>query len=342
MERSTIQVLVVDDFEPLRRLLSSMLQTMRELQVISEASDGWEAVRKAQELQPDLILLDIGLPKLNGIEAARRIREHAPKAKILCLSVNRSPDIAREVLRTGADGYVVKADAARDLLPAVEAVLKGRLFVSASVAGHDLTNPAADHSANTPGREKVVTFPPKNVKISPHNVGFYPDDASLVDGFAHFVEAALRGGKTVIVIATESHQTSLLERLRADSVDVDAAVEQGSYIPLNAADTLSTIMVNDVPDPARFMEEAGHLLAAAVHSANGRHPRVAVCGECDPPLSTLGDGEAAIRLEQLWNEVAARYEVEILCGYPLDGFQGDKGRDILERICAEHSAVHIG
>src|SRR5439155_862233 len=87
---------------------------------------GLEAVRKAQQLHPDLILLDIGLPSLNGIEAARRIRELSPKSKILFISENRSWDIAEEALRIGAGGYVVKSDAAGELLPAVEAVLRDR------------------------------------------------------------------------------------------------------------------------------------------------------------------------------------------------------------------------
>ena len=138
---STIRVLVVDDFEPWRRIACSTLQKHPGLQVIGEVWDGLEAVQKAQEQQPDLIVLDIGLPTLNGIETARRIREHAPKAKILFLSENRSSDIAKEALRTGGSGYVVKSDAASDLLPAVEALLQGRKFVSASLAAHDLTFP---------------------------------------------------------------------------------------------------------------------------------------------------------------------------------------------------------
>jgi DNA-binding NarL/FixJ family response regulator len=341
LEESTARVLVVDDFEPWRRFVHSMLQKQPELQIVSEVSDGLEAVEKAQELQPDLILLDIGLPTLNGIEVARRIRENAPQSKILFVSENRSPDVARAALRTGACGYVVKLDAARELLPAVRAVLRGQQFVSARFAAHDLTDPTDAHTADPPDRAKVVTFPGKNATISHHEVAFYQDEASLVDGFAHFIEGALKVGKTVIVIATESHQTSLLERLKVDSVDVGAAVEQGSYIPLNAADTLSTIMVNDLPDPARFNEVAENLVMAAAHSANGDHPRLVVCGECDPPLWTLGNGEAAIRLEQLWNELAVRYDIEILCGYPLSSFQGE-GSDMFKRICAEHSAVHTG
>ena len=139
------RILSVDDFEPWRRFVCSALQKQRELQMIGEASDGLEAVQKAQELRPDLILLDIGLPTLNGIEAARRIHQVAPGSKILFVSEIRFPEIAEEALSTGACGYVVKSDAARDLLPAVKAVLEDKRFVSASLAGHDLlTRDTAD------------------------------------------------------------------------------------------------------------------------------------------------------------------------------------------------------
>jgi DNA-binding NarL/FixJ family response regulator len=105
-------------------------------------SDGLVAVQKAEQLRPDLILMDIGLPMLNGIEAARRILDRAPQSRILFLSENRSSDIAREALRTGAGGYVLKADAARDLLPAIEAILQGKRFVSTSLVGRDASEPS--------------------------------------------------------------------------------------------------------------------------------------------------------------------------------------------------------
>ena len=108
METSAFRVLVVDDHEPWRRFIVSTLQTRPDLQVMSEASDGLDAVQKAVELQPHLILLDIGLPKLNGIEAARQILRSAPKSKILFVSENRSSDIVDEALQAGAVGYVVK------------------------------------------------------------------------------------------------------------------------------------------------------------------------------------------------------------------------------------------
>jgi DNA-binding NarL/FixJ family response regulator len=138
VDESLIRVLVVDDYEPWRRYFSTTVGKQQGLQVIGEVSDGLEAVQRAEELQPDLILLDIGLPTLNCIEAARRIREVAPASKILFVSENRSPDIAEEALSTGAGGYVVKSDAASELMLAVQAVLEGRRFISASLAGHFL------------------------------------------------------------------------------------------------------------------------------------------------------------------------------------------------------------
>jgi DNA-binding NarL/FixJ family response regulator len=129
---SSVRVLVVEDFVGFRRVISSILGKRRDLQIIGEASDGLEAVQKAEELQPDLILLDIGLPMLNGIEAARQIRRLAPKSKILFLSQESSADVVEEALSFGALGYVVKAHAGSDLLAAIDAVSSEKQFVSTS------------------------------------------------------------------------------------------------------------------------------------------------------------------------------------------------------------------
>ena len=134
MQTPSVRVLVADDFAPWRKLLHSILQEKPELKVICEVSDGLEAVKKARELQPDLILLDIGLPSLSGIEAAKQIRTIAPNAKILFVSENYSMDIARSTLNAGGCGYVIKSDAGSELLAAIEAVFLGRQFVSARLA----------------------------------------------------------------------------------------------------------------------------------------------------------------------------------------------------------------
>jgi len=196
-------------------------------------------VQKAEELQPDLIVLDIGLPTLNGMEAARRIRKLAPESKIIFLSQESSADVVHEALSLGALGYVVKAHAGSELLAAVEMVRQGRQFVS-----------------------------------------------------------------SVIVVATKSHRNDLFQRLQAQGLNIDVAIEQGIYIPLDVADTLSTFMVNDLPDPVRFLKVAGDQVAAAAKAAKGEHPRVAACGECAPTLWAQGKADAAVQLEHLWDKIA--------------------------------------
>lgn len=124
------RILLVDDFEPWRRSVCSMLRGHEELRIVGEAKDGLEAVQKAQELKPDLVLLDIGLPNLNGIEAARRIGQVLPDAKVLFLSQDNNMDVVRVALNDGARGYVVKAAAGHELLPAIGTVLGGQKFLS--------------------------------------------------------------------------------------------------------------------------------------------------------------------------------------------------------------------
>ena len=125
---SAIRVLVVEDFEPFRRFLRSKLAENLKLRVIDEASDGLEAVHKAEELQPDLVLLDIGLPKMNGIEAGRQLRKLAPQSKIIFVTQESSAEVVQEALSLGS--YVWKASAECDLLAAVESVISGKCSVS--------------------------------------------------------------------------------------------------------------------------------------------------------------------------------------------------------------------
>jgi DNA-binding NarL/FixJ family response regulator len=130
LETATIRVLVVDDYEPFRRFVCSTLKRKPDLQIVGEVSDGLEAVRRVEELQPDLMVIDIGLPTLNGIEAARRIRKLCPECRILFVSQESSADVVQEALNLGALGYVVKTHAGSELLTAVEAVCQGRQFLS--------------------------------------------------------------------------------------------------------------------------------------------------------------------------------------------------------------------
>jgi len=138
LKTSSTRVVVVEDSEPFRKFVCSTLGKRPGLQIVGEVSDGLQAVQKVEELHPDLIVLDIGLPSLNGIEVARQIRKLAPASKIIFLSQESSVDVVREARGTGARGYVVKSGAGSELLQAVQAVLEGKRFISASLASHFL------------------------------------------------------------------------------------------------------------------------------------------------------------------------------------------------------------
>jgi DNA-binding NarL/FixJ family response regulator len=144
----------------LRRFIRLELQQRVEFQVIGEVCDGLEAVEKAQNLQPDLILLDIGLPKLNGLEACRRIRELSPNSKILFFSQEPYSDVVGEALSLGALGYVLKSHAQSDLRPAIEAVLRGEHFVSSALSFRDgATAQALVETLKRPPKQRVRSSP---------------------------------------------------------------------------------------------------------------------------------------------------------------------------------------
>jgi len=271
-----IRVLVVDDYPPWWPFIRSLLQKRPELQILLEVSDGLAAVQKAQELQPDLILLDIGLPQLSGIEAARQIRLRSPKSKILFLSQESSPDMVQGALNTGAEGYVVKSHAAGELLPAVEAVLQGRRFVGATLTRDDLSDLRNEHAADHPRIGKVnASLQLQNVEVRRHHqVELYPDDAAFVDGFAHFIEGALKIGDAVVVITTKSHRANIIRRLGTDGVDV--ALNREQIIFLDVADSLSAFTTNASSDSVQFAKGVRYPFVEAVSAATEKHLHVAV------------------------------------------------------------------
>ena len=130
-----VRILVVEDNEPFRGFIASMLRQQPNLHIIGEEHDGLRAVQRAQELQPDLILLDIGLPGLNGLQVARKIREVVPSARIVFLTQESAPEVVEEAFALGAEGYLIKTHAGSELVPALETVLCGERFTSSGLAG---------------------------------------------------------------------------------------------------------------------------------------------------------------------------------------------------------------
>ena len=312
MRTSPIRVLVVDDYAPWHRFFSTTLQRKPELQIIAQASDGLEAVQQAQEIQPDLILLDIGLPSLNGIEAARRIRKLSPASRILFVSENRSADIAQAALKTGAHGYVVKSDAAKQLLPAVKAVLEGKRFVSTSLS-----------LVREPG----------------HVVKFYGDDADLLDSLCALFSNELRAGDSVAAVMTKSHREGLLERLIAQGFDVDEAMTNGRLAVLDAVKALSGFMDTDEPNRERFLLKFGALIRTTQATSSKKNAPLVVFGEMVAVLWEQKKYDAAVRLEQLWNELARTSSFYLCCAYPASAFQGEMKSESYAAVCATHTDV---
>lgn len=308
---SSFKVLVVEDHEAFCGLIISIVQKAN-LRVVGQASDGLEAIQKVEELQPDLILLDIGLPNLNGIEVARRLRKTAPHIKILFVSQESSLEIMQETLDLGALGYVHKSQVQSDLLLAIESVLDGKQFVSTTAKRTELKEST---SARTP---------------RPHEILAYSDEAVLLESFTRFIGTALRAGNPAITVTTELHRESILQRLKIEDVAVDVAVQQGTFIWLNS---------NETPDPARFLDVLRGVIWAASNGTKTGIPRVALCGERAGRLWAEGQTDAALELEQMCNELARTLDIDILCAYPLTE-ESEQAEQSFQRLSLEHSAVH--
>jgi DNA-binding NarL/FixJ family response regulator len=324
----------VEDHEQFRRFICSTLEKAPELQVVAIVSDGLAAVQKAEELQPDLILLDIGLPNLNGIEAARRIRKVSTESKIVFISQESSADVVQEALALGALGYVVKAHAGSELLAAVGAVLEDRLYISSGLSGHRFTDASDSNAVDRISHDEALpALALGKAEIArDHEVQFYSDDASFLVVLTRFVESALEAGSKVIVVATESHRNGLLQGLQARGVDTPAA-EQEHLILLDAAELLSTFMEDAGPCRERFLST----IAPLIRCTDAKHTRVVWFGEMVALLCAEGRMKAAIELEQLWNELLPQTPVlHLRHAYPTTGEL--KGKPYTA-ICAEHSAV---
>ena len=243
-----LRILVVEDHAPFRHLICEALQRRAEFRII-EAADGLEAVQMAEKLQPDLILLDLNLPKMHGFEVAEQLRRLAPHARVLFMSQESSPDIVRKALGLGAHGYVQKISAATDLLPGIDAVLAGQRFVSRSLV---FTEPA---DAPEPRRHEIL---------------FCSDDAAIVDGFTRFIAAALHAADAAIALVTESHRQRLLQQLRTQGVDIDGATERGACLSFDA---------DVAPDPVRFLEAINGVREAR-ESRESTSPRRVLRGTC--------------------------------------------------------------
>jgi len=172
-----------------------------------------------------------------------------------------------------------------------------------------------------------------------HTVQFYGEDTSLLKELSCFIGAALMAGDAAVVIATKGHRDGLTHRLQSLGFDTAKAFEQARYVPLDAGETLEKFMLDGMPDAALFSEIIGGVMGQAAAAAEGKTPRVAAFGEMVALLWAEGNTEAALRLEELWNDLAQRYPFYLRCAYPMSGFNREDHSASFQRICGAHSHV---
>jgi PAS domain S-box-containing protein len=172
-----------------------------------------------------------------------------------------------------------------------------------------------------------------------HVVYFYQESDSLLEALCSFIGPVLGAGNAAVIIATKVHRDGLQQRLTARGLDIQKASEQGRYVALDAPELLSKIMVDGMPDGARIAEIVVGTIARTSALLKPASPEIVVFGELVSLLWKEGKTEAAIRLEQLWNELTKMHSFSLRCAYPVANFCGEKNAQPLIRICAEHSAV---
>ncbi len=202
---ANFRILVADDHEVVRKGLCALLQAQADWEVCAEAGDGRDAVDKAQQLKPDVVILDIGMPTLNGLEAARQILKTNPQTKVLILTLHDSDQVVREVLNAGARGFLLKSDAARDLVAAVEALRRDKTYFTSKVAAMVLEGYLKGGTGNTipsPGRNRLTPREREIVQL-------------LAEGKSTKEVAVALG---LSVKTAETHRSNIMRKLQLHSV----------------------------------------------------------------------------------------------------------------------------
>jgi signal transduction histidine kinase len=182
---------------------------------------------------------------------------------------------------------------------------------------------------------------PSSARRGRHSVQFYYDDGFLTETLSNFVRHALEVGQVIVLVATPEHRLGCAESLREKGVNLALAIESGRYLAFDASETLNRLMSSNMPVASRFEQSIGDMISeAAINSRPvGLHVPVAIFGEMVALLMNCGEFQAAVRLEQLWNDLSKRLSFDLLCGYRISSFDQATHRELFHRICSEHDVV---
>ncbi len=217
---SKVRILIADDHELVRRGLRATLEERPGWEVVGEAGDGEEAIRLSLKLRPDLLVLDVNMPKQNGLEVARALQERAPKIRVLVLTVHDSAQIVREIMQAGAKGYLLKSEAGKDLPTAVETVMQDQPFLTPSV-----TNIVLDTFLKSAPKPAAPETPP--VPLSTRETEVIK---LLAQGHSNKDVARQLG---ISVKTVDTHRTNLMRKIGLHSITelVRYAIRNGLVEP---------------------------------------------------------------------------------------------------------------
>jgi CheY-like chemotaxis protein len=341
-----MRILIVDDSELMRRGIRSLLGKRTDWLVCGEAKDGLEATEKARELRPDVVLMDLSMPRMGGAEAIRILRAEFPDTAVIIVSQNDPDVLRRHAAELGAYGYIAKGDLTRDLVDMVERVggndrsLPDSFYLSRSVrAVEDGRGVSADRKVA--GGERVQkglaeAWSSVLTGAGPrdHIVQLYQDQQFLNRAVCRFAAAAIANGEGVILIPTIAHWDAFKSRLK-DEVDVKAAEERGQLTIVNADEFLPAFLRDGMPDSPVFLALAANVVSRA--RGEGRYPKVRCWGEMVSLLWERGDIAASMNLEDLFDQLAQQQNMAVFCSFLMDNFDGEVHARILPRLGENHS-----
>lgn len=338
------RVLLVEDFCTFRRAIHTMLESHAEFQVVGEAEDGEAAIQLAAKLLPDIILLDINLPKRNGLQIMPQVLKLSPSSKIVFLTQEPSTEVAEEALRLGARGYIVKSDAGSELLKALEAIMREERYLSQrlttqmtseTLRGLGITKAGTPQAANggIPGSQR------ESIQCA-HEAHYYVHDRDFLDSLEACVSKALSEGDAVIVFVTLSHQLALCRRLQTMGLTLSDELRTGRLRLVDAEATISGYLGVALPHEARSREETELLIESADKTRIGEHSRVCVFGECLSLLYARGNADIVLALERLWGKLARTHNLYLRCWYQMSQEQLKRDRQFFRKVCEEHTEVH--
>jgi CheY-like chemotaxis protein len=333
---SLVEILIADDHEGFRRAVRSIIETEAAYRVCGEARDGIDAVDKVRQLRPDIVLMDINMPRMDGLQATQIIRRELPDCKVIIVTQNNAR-IAREQARIAdAKGFVAKSRLARDLILTLGSVAmgndggldprKGERRVVSDCHAPDKAVP----TEGEPWCGLLASAAPCD-----HIVQLYQDQEFLNRAVCRFAAAAITNGEGVILVPTVAHWDAFRPRLESEGVDVKAAEKRGQLTVVDADTLLPTFMRDGMPDSPVFLGLAQNVVSQA--RGDGRYPKVRWWGEMVNILWERGDIAASMQLEDQFDQLAHEQDIAIFCSFLMDNFDGDVHARMLPRLSENHS-----